>query len=92
MTYNFGPKRKHPSSYLNSFEPVYEIEKRFISPEEVAKNGWIIIHRKVYDFSQIEKWHPGSSLANYAGKDATEYFDSVHPISFLRDFKPVGYL
>ena len=51
---------------------------------------WIAIHGQVYDFSSIFEWHSNTPLANYAGKDATEYFDSIHPISFLNDFKPVG--
>jgi len=42
----------------------------------------------VYDFKEISEWHPGNSLEIYAGKDATEYFESVHPASYLRVLKP----
>jgi cytochrome b involved in lipid metabolism len=65
-----------------------------ISPREVYKHNtekdcWVIIHDKVYDLTDFLKEHPGGKQAIllFAGKDATEEFDMLHPPSVLRPGK-----
>ncbi|KZO93869.1 hypothetical protein CALVIDRAFT_539522 [Calocera viscosa TUFC12733] len=57
-----------------------------ISGEEVAKHNtrescWIIVHGKVYDVTEFLPEHPGGMkiILKYAGKDATEEYDPIHP-------------
>ncbi|GAA5921744.1 hypothetical protein JCM3775_001798 [Rhodotorula graminis] len=42
---------------------------------------WMIIHGKVYDLTEFAPSHPGGEriLLKYAGKDATEEYDPIHP-------------
>merc|ERR1719217_1294153 len=54
--------------------------------EEVAKHNskascWVILHNRVLDVTTFLKDHPGGELAilTFAGKDATEEFDMIHP-------------
>jgi len=65
-----------------------------IYPHEVYKHNmekdcWVIIHDKVYDLTDFLKDHPGGKQAIllFAGKDATEEFDMLHPPSVLRPGK-----
>merc|ERR1719331_949451 len=57
-----------------------------ITAEEVAKHNnkqscWVILHDQVLDVTDFLKDHPGGELAilTFAGKDATEEFDMIHP-------------
>jgi len=57
-----------------------------ITKEEVAKHNskascWVILHDNVLDVTDFLKDHPGGELAilTFAGKDATEEFDMIHP-------------
>ncbi|KAJ3890084.1 FMN-dependent dehydrogenase-domain-containing protein [Lentinula edodes] len=57
-----------------------------LSGKEVAQhNGrescWIIVHGKVYDVTEFLNDHPGGSriILKYAGKDATQEYDPIHP-------------
>merc|ERR1719321_2396542 len=57
-----------------------------ISKEEVAKHNskascWVILHDRVLDVTSFLGDHPGGELAilTFAGKDATEEFDMIHP-------------
>ncbi|KAJ2918555.1 hypothetical protein MD484_g1833, partial [Candolleomyces efflorescens] len=57
-----------------------------ISGKEVAKHNnrescWIIVHDKVYDVTEFLDEHPGGSkiILKYAGKDATQEYDPIHP-------------
>ncbi|KAI0079840.1 glyoxylate dehydrogenase [Panus rudis PR-1116 ss-1] len=42
---------------------------------------WIIVHGKVYDVTDFLDEHPGGSkiILKYAGKDATEAYEPIHP-------------
>lgn len=60
--------------------------EQIISGKEVAKHNtrescWIIVHGKVYDVTDFLDDHPGGSkiILKYAGKDATEEYDPIHP-------------
>ncbi|GAB0133769.1 hypothetical protein EsDP_00002166 [Epichloe bromicola] len=46
-----------------------------------AKSCWVIIHGKAYDVTEFLPEHPGGSkiILKYAGKDATEEFEPIHP-------------
>merc|ERR1719390_321066 len=57
-----------------------------ITAEEVAKHNnkqscWVILRDQVLDVTDFLKDHPGGELAilTFAGKDATEEFDMIHP-------------
>jgi hypothetical protein len=57
-----------------------------ITKEEVAKHNnkescWVILNNQVLDVTTFLKDHPGGELAilTFAGKDATEEFDMIHP-------------
>ncbi|KAF3939614.1 hypothetical protein ABW19_dt0202511 [Dactylella cylindrospora] len=57
-----------------------------LTSEEIAKHNsaescWVIIHGKAYDVTEFLPEHPGGSkiILKYAGKDATEEFDPIHP-------------
>ncbi|KAI0042574.1 glyoxylate dehydrogenase [Auriscalpium vulgare] len=58
----------------------------FISGEEVEQHAsrdscWIIVHGKVFDVTDFLDEHPGGSkiILKYAGKDATEAYEPIHP-------------
>ncbi|KAF8806582.1 hypothetical protein BYT27DRAFT_7101926 [Phlegmacium glaucopus] len=60
--------------------------EQLISGKEVAKHNtrqscWIIVHGKVYDVTEFLDDHPGGSkiILKYAGKDATQEYDPIHP-------------
>jgi len=46
-----------------------------------AKSCWVIVHGKAYDVTEFLPEHPGGQkiILKYAGKDATEEFDPIHP-------------
>jgi L-lactate dehydrogenase (cytochrome) len=57
-----------------------------LTGEDIAKHNdksscWVIIHGKAYDVTEFLPEHPGGSriILKYAGKDATEEFDPIHP-------------
>ncbi|EJD41662.1 hypothetical protein AURDEDRAFT_90114 [Auricularia subglabra TFB-10046 SS5] len=57
-----------------------------LSAQEIEKHAsrdscWIIIHGKAYDVTEFLDDHPGGSkiILKYAGKDATEEYDPIHP-------------
>lgn len=50
----------------------------------------MIIHGKVYDLTQFLPEHPGGQriILKYAGKDATDAFDPIHPPDIIQRFLP----
>ena len=57
-----------------------------LSGAEVAKHNskdscWVIIHGRAYDVTDFLPEHPGGQkiILKYAGKDATEEFEPIHP-------------
>ncbi|KAI5301581.1 hypothetical protein KEM56_001580 [Ascosphaera pollenicola] len=53
---------------------------------EIAKHNssndcWVIVHGKAYDVTDFLPEHPGGQkiIMKYAGKDATEAFEPIHP-------------
>ncbi|KAH9944576.1 glyoxylate dehydrogenase [Amylocystis lapponica] len=63
---------------------------------EVAKHAsrescWIIVHGKVYDVTEFLDEHPGGSriILKYAGKDATEAYEPIHPPDAITTNLPI---
>jgi|EP00670_Eutreptiella_braarudii_P002919 cytochrome b involved in lipid metabolism len=59
---------------------------------EVAKHNkegdaWVVLYGKVYDVSDFLDEHPGGkkALLLYAGKDATNDFEAIHPEDVLEE-------
>jgi L-lactate dehydrogenase (cytochrome) len=57
-----------------------------LSGEEISKHNskescWVVIHGKAYDVTEFLPEHPGGQkiILKYAGKDATEEFEPIHP-------------
>merc|ERR1711904_616322 len=66
-----------------------------ITAEEVAKHNnkescWVILHDRVLDVTKFLGDHPGGELAilTFAGKDATEEFDMIHPPDVIEKYLP----
>ncbi|EKM53383.1 uncharacterized protein PHACADRAFT_259730 [Phanerochaete carnosa HHB-10118-sp] len=64
---------------------------------EVAKHNsrescWIIVHGKVYDVTDFLDEHPGGSriILKYAGQDATEAYEPIHPPDAITTNLPVS--
>ncbi|RSH88948.1 hypothetical protein EHS25_002610 [Saitozyma podzolica] len=51
------------------------------------KGVWIVIHGKVYDMTDFLDEHPGGAeiILKYAGMDATEEYDPIHPPDAITD-------
>jgi L-lactate dehydrogenase (cytochrome) len=61
-------------------------QSKRLSGDEVAEHSskescWVIIHGRCYDVTEFLPEHPGGPniILKYAGKDATEEFDPIHP-------------
>lgn len=52
-----------------------------IAQHNSRKSCWVIIHGKCYDVSDFLDEHPGGPkiILKYAGKDATEEYEPIHP-------------
>ncbi|GAA5983167.1 hypothetical protein JCM10908_000181 [Rhodotorula pacifica] len=52
-----------------------------VAAHNSADSLWMIIHGKAYDLTEFAPSHPGGMkiLLKYAGKDATEEYDPIHP-------------
>ncbi|PSS12257.1 hypothetical protein M430DRAFT_68523 [Amorphotheca resinae ATCC 22711] len=57
-----------------------------LTGQDVGKHNsrescWVIVHGKAYDVTEFLPEHPGGPkiILKYAGKDATEEFDPIHP-------------
>ena len=61
-------------------------DKTQLTGVEVAKHNsssdcWVIVHGRAYDVTEFLPEHPGGQkiILKYAGKDATEEFEPIHP-------------
>ncbi|KAJ9298997.1 hypothetical protein DTO271G3_3239 [Paecilomyces variotii] len=52
-----------------------------IAKHDNKDSCWVIVHGKAYDVTEFLPEHPGGQkiILKYAGKDATEEFDPIHP-------------
>lgn len=69
------------------------INPRDLSLTEIANHNseqdcWVIIKDMVYDLTKFLPDHPGGKKAImlFAGKDATEEFDMLHPPNVLKKY------
>ncbi|KFY75852.1 hypothetical protein V498_09885 [Pseudogymnoascus sp. VKM F-4517 (FW-2822)] len=69
--------------------------KMSLTGEDVAKHNsknslWVIIHGKAYDVTEFAPEHPGGMgiILKYAGKDATEAYEPIHPPDTLDKYLP----
>ncbi|KAL8774552.1 MAG: hypothetical protein Q9209_000925 [Squamulea sp. 1 TL-2023] len=74
-------------------EPERQPKSQRLNGEEVAKHNndsdcWVIIHGKAYDVTEFKEEHPGGKqiILKWAGKDATETYDPIHPPDTLDKF------
>ncbi|KAK3391063.1 FMN-dependent dehydrogenase-domain-containing protein [Podospora didyma] len=53
-----------------------------------AKDCWVIVHGRAYDVTEFLPEHPGGQkiILKYAGKDATEEFEPIHPPDTLEKY------
>jgi len=65
------------------------------SMAEVAKHTtkddcWVVLHGRVLNVTSFLKEHPGGELAilTFAGKDASEEFDMIHPPDVIGKYAP----
>jgi len=63
--------------------------------DEVAKHNnkdscWVIIHGEAFDVTEFMPEHPGGMgiILKYAGKDATEAYDPIHPPGTIQTYLP----
>ena len=106
QTEDDGFSSKKSSAKLDSGPSDVEYRKwRKFTSEQVSKHarlhdGWIIVHKRVYDITSFAKTHPGFNnagqvstalaIARSLGKDATEEFTEIHSLTAwkqLRDFQ-----
>lgn len=64
-----------------------------LTGQEIAKHNsrascWVIVHGKAYDVTEFLPEHPGGPkiILKYAGKDATEEYEPIHPPDTLDKF------
>merc|ERR550539_1075473 len=66
-----------------------------LTMEEVAKHTaktdcWVVVNGEVLDVTKFLKEHPGGELAimTFAGKDASEEFNMIHPPDVIPKYAP----
>jgi cytochrome b involved in lipid metabolism len=59
-----------------------------VSLHDTEDDIWIIIHGFVYDVTCFLDEHPGGKrmLLNFAGTDATEFFEELHRPEILEEY------
>ena len=52
---------------------------------------WVAIHGQVYDVTEFLNSHPGgiNSILRWAGKDATEEYEPIHPAGTIERYLPL---
>jgi L-lactate dehydrogenase (cytochrome) len=61
-----------------------------VAEHSSAESCWVIVHGKAYDVTEFLPEHPGGPkiILKYAGKDATEEYDPIHPPDTLEKYLP----
>ncbi|KAI9759127.1 MAG: hypothetical protein M4579_002574 [Chaenotheca gracillima] len=58
-----------------------------VAKHNTAQSCWVILYDEVYDVTEFLPSHPGGTkiILRYAGRDATEEYDPVHPPGTLAE-------
>merc|ERR1711937_203459 len=71
------------------------VELKEYTMEEVAKHNtekdcWVVVNGQVLDVTKFLPDHPGGKMAivTFAGKDATEEFNMIHPPDVIGKYAP----
>lgn len=82
---SFGRGRLQPNCLVYA-STVKMDTLRICDQSEVAKHNsrrscWVVIGGIVYDLTSYLEWHPGGAkvILQYAGRDATQAFEPIHP-------------
>ncbi|KAL9130235.1 MAG: hypothetical protein Q9217_001528 [Psora testacea] len=61
-----------------------------VSTHNTDSDCWVIIHGRAYDVTEFKAEHPGGSkiIMKFAGKDATETYEPIHPPDTLDKYLP----
>ncbi|KAH9976160.1 FMN-dependent dehydrogenase-domain-containing protein [Lactifluus volemus] len=67
------------------------ISGKTIAQHKSRESCWIIVHGNVYDVTEFLDEHPGGSkiILKYAGKDATQEYEPIHPPNAIVDNLPL---
>ncbi|KAH9955030.1 FMN-dependent dehydrogenase-domain-containing protein [Russula dissimulans] len=67
------------------------IPGKIVAQHNSRESCWIIVHGKVYDVTEFLDEHPGGSkiILKYAGKDATQEYEPIHPPNAIVDNLPL---
>ncbi|KAI7960573.1 hypothetical protein MJO29_005641 [Puccinia striiformis f. sp. tritici] len=64
-----------------------------VSAQEIKKHNssqscWIVVHGNAYDITTFLEEHPGGQdiILKYAGGDATEAYDPIHPAGLIKEY------
>ena len=67
-------------------QPQQQTQRHKLDGAEIAKHNndsdcWVIIHGRAYDVTEFKEEHPGGKqiILKWAGKDATETYEPIHP-------------
>merc|ERR1719455_45888 len=66
--------------------------KEDVATHNSKSSCWVILNDRVLDVTEFLKDHPGGELAilTFAGKDATEEFDMIHPPDVIEKYLPAS--
>ncbi|KAG9943327.1 L-lactate dehydrogenase, partial [Aureobasidium melanogenum] len=67
-----------------------KFDLREVSEHNTAESCWVVINDTVYDVTEFLPQHPGgeSSILSWAGKNATEEYEMIHPPGMLDTLPP----
>merc|ERR1712139_720908 len=74
-----------PCLPVKNYYPMSEVAKH-----TTDKDCWVVVGGKVLNVTSFLSEHPGGALAilTFAGKDATEEFDMIHPPDVIGKYAP----
>ncbi|KAI0263845.1 FMN-dependent dehydrogenase-domain-containing protein [Gloeopeniophorella convolvens] len=66
------------------------VSGKTVAQHNSRESCWIIVHGNVYDVTDFLDEHPGGSkiILKYAGKDATQEYEPIHPPNAITDNLP----
>ncbi|WVQ79977.1 hypothetical protein IAT38_002078 [Cryptococcus sp. DSM 104549] len=65
-----------------------QVDGKVVAEHDSREKGvWIVVHGNVYDVTDFLDDHPGGAeiILRYAGKDATEEYEPIHPPDAIKD-------